>query len=473
MDVRSLAQSLSAIPSAARSRRARRDQIPSSVWKSLDRTSVLEGDHSHDGCVNALSWIDPNTLASSGDDCRVNFWRLQDSGSSYDFNCVSVIHTGHSANIFNVKLLPSSSSTLVTCARDGQVRVFDASRARGLDAATASSERGSRGIRDRGPLYLTPQEANAKVFRCHNSDVKRIVTMDAPDIFMSVSEDGTVRQFDLRRPHKCGGDGCDNSIIEMNFSLNALTTSPLCPQYLIVAGESPFGYLFDRRFLRGGTSTRGTALNTPLIVTECVARYGRNSRSQGERAGSEHITGARLSKENGEELLLSYHADAVYRYGLHDDPTRPNNDGAPREPRQKRRRVSVDMSDDESENENTDQGDNEDEEEEEVDVTMNVDAEEEASDGTNELIGESDDYVGPVVMPRTRYLGAGNIATVKDVNFIGQHDEYVVSGSDDGHWFMWNKSGSLEGVWEGDGSVGSYLCFPIALRSRALSSQCN
>lgn len=40
------------------------------------------------------------------------------------------------------------------------------------------------------------------------------------------------------------------------------------------------------------------------------------------------------------------------------------------------------------------------------------------------------------------------------VNFLGPKDEYVTSGSDDGHFFIWKKENAeLVGVWDGDGSV--------------------
>ena len=40
------------------------------------------------------------------------------------------------------------------------------------------------------------------------------------------------------------------------------------------------------------------------------------------------------------------------------------------------------------------------------------------------------------------------------VNFIGNDDEYVASGSDDGNFFLWEKdSARLHGIYEGDGSV--------------------
>lgn len=40
------------------------------------------------------------------------------------------------------------------------------------------------------------------------------------------------------------------------------------------------------------------------------------------------------------------------------------------------------------------------------------------------------------------------------VNFIGPRDEFVVSGSDDGYFFIWEKSsGRLHDILEGDGIV--------------------
>jgi WD40 repeat protein len=40
------------------------------------------------------------------------------------------------------------------------------------------------------------------------------------------------------------------------------------------------------------------------------------------------------------------------------------------------------------------------------------------------------------------------------VNFLGHDDEFVVSGSDDGLWFIWRKaSGNLHDILEGDGTI--------------------
>lgn len=53
-----------------------------------------------------------------------------------------------------------------------------------------------------------------------------------------------------------------------------------------------------------------------------------------------------------------------------------------------------------------------------------------------------------------QYRGHCNIKTVKDANFFGLQDEYVVSGSDSGHLFIWDKKTSeLVNILEGDGEV--------------------
>ncbi|KAI9771908.1 MAG: hypothetical protein M1840_001678 [Geoglossum simile] len=53
-----------------------------------------------------------------------------------------------------------------------------------------------------------------------------------------------------------------------------------------------------------------------------------------------------------------------------------------------------------------------------------------------------------------QYRGHCNVKTVKDVNFFGLEDEYVVSGSDSGHVFIWDKKTSLlVNILKGDGEV--------------------
>lgn len=60
----------------------------------------------------------------------------------------------------------------------------------------------------------------------------------------------------------------------------------------------------------------------------------------------------------------------------------------------------------------------------------------------------------PCSRPTRRYRGHCNVRTVKDVNYFGPNDEYVVSGSDDGNFFIWDrKTSELVNILEGDGEV--------------------
>ncbi|KAK9464202.1 uncharacterized protein V1516DRAFT_669848 [Lipomyces oligophaga] len=60
----------------------------------------------------------------------------------------------------------------------------------------------------------------------------------------------------------------------------------------------------------------------------------------------------------------------------------------------------------------------------------------------------------PLVFEIRGFHGISNILTVKDVNFYGANDEYIVSGSDSKHLFIWNKkSGALVNVLQGDCAV--------------------
>jgi WD and tetratricopeptide repeat-containing protein 1 len=56
---------------------------------------------------------------------------------------------------------------------------------------------------------------------------------------------------------------------------------------------------------------------------------------------------------------------------------------------------------------------------------------------------------------RQRYVGHCNTGTdIKQASFLGEHGEYVASGSDDGRWFIWQKkTGRLIKILVGDENV--------------------
>ncbi|KAK9470047.1 WD40-repeat-containing domain protein [Dipodascopsis tothii] len=60
----------------------------------------------------------------------------------------------------------------------------------------------------------------------------------------------------------------------------------------------------------------------------------------------------------------------------------------------------------------------------------------------------------PVVEPLRGFSGHCNVQTVKDVNFFGKADEYVVSGSDDGNVFVWDRqTAQLVQILRGDTDI--------------------
>lgn len=92
----------------------------------------------------------------------------------------------------------SNDRTLVTCAGDAEVRVFDIeysgqSIVPSNHSGNASSDRGLHfNNLYNGVRYLNDGNTNARVYRSHADRVKRIVTESSPNVFLTCSEDGEV-----------------------------------------------------------------------------------------------------------------------------------------------------------------------------------------------------------------------------------------------------------------------------------------
>uniref|UniRef100_A0A8H8CL03 WD40 repeat-like protein n=1 Tax=Psilocybe cubensis TaxID=181762 RepID=A0A8H8CL03_PSICU len=383
-------------------------------------------------CVNALSWAhDGNVLLTAGDDTTVRTWCMRQTNTSedYPFFCGSVLETGHRGNIFSAKVLPFSSR-IATAAGDMQVRVFD--------AATALNSSLTHG--DDVETTYSANNCNLRTLRCHHDSVKKIITEESPDLFLSVSEDGTVRQHDLRTSHTCSRRACPEPLVTIGHELCTLSLSPLVPYQFVVAGEGRFGYLYDRRHLCRKLETDwGSLPRVGEELTTCVRKFGRERLPPGVRdIGREHITGSRMSMSNGYEIILSYSRDGVYLFSTKDEPTFADSH-------------TLGTSSTSAPNTNSYQ-------------ILDPNKRENFRDGNptlNDIVRNNEPPVSsegnlsvPVVFPRRRYVGARNVMTVKDVNFLGPDDDWVASGSDDGNFFIWNKAnGSLKGIYEGDGSV--------------------
>ncbi|GAA5874469.1 hypothetical protein JCM8547_007370 [Rhodosporidiobolus lusitaniae] len=302
---------------------------------------VVRDAYGSTGCVNAMAWQEEGNLeklATGGDDTKICIWKPGlDRGLFSDgrkakapglqYGLDAVIDTGHTANIFSVKWAPRNENRLFSCAGDSTVRVYDLSLATNpklsINAVTPTAPH-------RPFSFYENKTACTQVFRCHTDRVKRISTETSPDVFLTCSEDGTVRQHDLRTHHVCRSTRfgrqpdakCPPPLAAYpGLSLYSLTISKLRPHLFVVAGTSPYAFLHDRRMLPPSSFRTAWGSSTPLpspsstSLTSCVRRFGVPDPSA-PHAGDikNQIVATKLSPTKPNELLVSYSERGVYLF---------------------------------------------------------------------------------------------------------------------------------------------------------------
>ena len=208
---------------------------------------------------------------------------------------------GHQANIFSAKFMPNTSDqVIVSAGGDTEVRVFDVNQ-----SVSGTYHQGLR-----------------HMYACHSDPVKRIAHLDdSPHEFLTCSEDGTVRHFDLRQPHTCSPhevrsfltasrrparsfprpqgdqvhDACPNPLVDYSkygIDLSTLSVNKLHPQYFAIGGADDFIYLHDRRMT-------GRRQNGAHPSSQCVKRF---TSSSDRRRRNKHVTACKFSDANGQEV---------------------------------------------------------------------------------------------------------------------------------------------------------------------------
>ncbi|KAF3180576.1 hypothetical protein EYR41_001238 [Orbilia oligospora] len=291
-----------------------------SFVKNLDIVNEL---YAHSGCVNALTWSQSgNLLASGSDDTHVNIH--QRSSSESTFSHTHSISTGHTQNIFSVKFMPHSEDrTLISCAGDGEVRVFDVN----YTASSIDSTNSSFAHSIRQTSRLSYGETHTRVYRAHRDRVKRIITENSPHLFLTCSEDGDVRQFDIRAPSdpsrtRLGRFSRDDddyrdgprpliSYRKSPLDLNTISVATSQPHYLALGGSHLYCFLHDRRMLRQRD-------NEPICVKRFAPREDEPWADRGSRGG--HITACKISDYCPNELIVSWSAGGIGGFDIHKSP---------------------------------------------------------------------------------------------------------------------------------------------------------
>ncbi|KAJ9665507.1 hypothetical protein H2201_004389 [Coniosporium apollinis] len=318
--------------------------------KDLDIINELDG---HSGCVNALSWSKSGRLLASGsDDQHVNIHSYLPDSSTSQFALTTAIATGHRQNIFSVKFMPHSNDRIiVSAAGDGEVRIFDIEYSGRSTVPSSMSNLGSgrrRNIIYNGVRYLSEGETNAKVYRSHSDRVKRIVTESSPYFFLTCSEDGEVRQWDIRQPssaypaprdirgsYESSEDNVPPPLISYkryHLDLNTISCSPSQPHYIALGGAHLHCFLHDRRMLgrdRLRESGRPISMSGSFSehdnelmgqATQCVRKFAPNGQKRMRRTDNGHITACKISDANPNEMVVSWSGEWIYSFDLIRSP---------------------------------------------------------------------------------------------------------------------------------------------------------
>ncbi|KAJ8330836.1 hypothetical protein QVD99_001340 [Batrachochytrium dendrobatidis] len=425
----------------------------------LSKLTLTQRLVAHDGCVNTLSWSEDGSLLLSGsDDTHIALWRYlpgddklpiafkEIAGST---RLVARLATTHTANIFSAQFMPLTNTTIVTCAGDATIKLFDLTRSsQSVTTITLTSDV----VTTRVSNYLR------QTYDCHTDRVKKVVTTRSdPYLFWTCSEDGTVRQIDTReRVHSCTyQSSCATPLIGFHRPLNAMDIDA-SGRYVAIGGDYPSVMLFDRRYIKDCVEQFRPEGIKSIDKDSCVSGIAFSKKGQGSR-----------------ELVASWLNSFVFLFQCDDPHTQSSKQSShpagqfEDAPRTTKRQQTPDVYNQEYKPEQTDSTHSsttlehiktgsvsndmsdssqwEDMSDSDMDghyVHSYWSEDDDDFQPTSRQESHSKHISAPSVSYARAYRGHCSLNTVKDVFFMGGRDEYVASGSDDGSVYIWDRQSS-------------------------------
>jgi DDB1- and CUL4-associated factor 6 len=189
---------------------------------------------------------------------------------------------------------------------------------------------------------MSDGDTNCRVYRSHGDRVKRIVTESSPHLFLTCSEDGEVRQWDLRLPSSAypSPRGSSDSHVppplisykRYNLDLNSISCSGSQPHYIALGGAHRHAFLHDRRMSgRDRLAEAGVPLSMPENLsadqqellsqaTRCVRKFASPGQKKSGARDNGHITACKISDARPDEMVVSWSGDHVYSFDLIREP---------------------------------------------------------------------------------------------------------------------------------------------------------
>lgn len=393
----------------------------------------------HRGCVNTVAFSEHGDFCVTGsDDTYLMLWDVA------AHECRMKHLSGHQGNIFCARFLPHTNNTeVVSVAADGQVRWNSLARPSSL-------------LHCPWIVLTLPLSGISKQLARHNGRAHRLAVTETTS-FLTCGEDGRVLGFDTRDAHKrhlLTVTTPEDDVIP----LYALSCSPVDGHSFVVGGTSVYMHHYDARHVR-----------------EPVGRYApfhlrddKDGASKARKLVSDHITGTAFNW-NGREVLATYNDECVYLFRVECDAARGGAEGegeqVPWESSQDG--LASDHGEERAEHRRpSHMGPREAEEDGQEDASPRAGdspalhpcsaAYSNPQKRMRQQTSTRQTMRGDVVEEKLRgytqvFRGHRNDHTVKQVNFFGARSEYVVSGCDTGHIFMWEtQSGELAQLLYGD-----------------------